>query len=238
MNNSQSSGIDLNFRPEGYWSTPDPTLPLLEAIKDPTKRARAEELAKAFDRQQISALNERGELTNEEEDFFFGCGFGIFDGEDADNPLEAPMEVAGAGFDLGDGFASSRFSVLILSKRCAGQSAYRLQGPSEDSSNAHDYGTEETSPNDWIPLEHNQCLTLDEVAWMLEDALPQSAIDSCLQERWDYADEKTEHTLENLDVSADSGFYSKLWDVFSTKVEAWRQTIRDGGELEETAEDN
>ena len=102
----------------------------MEAIKDPTKRARAEELAKAFDRQQISAFNERGELTNEEEDFFVGCGFGIFDGEDENNPLEELIEVAGAGFDLGDGFASSRFSVLILSKRCTGQAAYRLQGPS------------------------------------------------------------------------------------------------------------
>ena len=227
MNNPQEPEIDLNFRPQSYWTTADPTLPLLEAIADPAARNRASELARAFDKDGISALYDKDDLTKEELAFFAGCGFIPIDDESDIEPLEEPLDVAGAGFLMGDGFGSDYFSVSILGKRCAGQVAVRSKGRGEDGSDFRDYDTEATSPDDWSLLEQNQPLTLGAVAGMLEENLPHGSISLCLQEQLEAADDSVENTLERLEISADSSFYPELSDLFSIKIEAWRQSVRD-----------
>ena len=234
MNNPQEPEIDLNFRPESYWTTADPTLTLLEAITDPATRKRASELARAFDKNQISALYDKKGLTEEELTFFAGCGFVPIDDRGNVEPLEEPVDVAGAGFDIGNGFATSHFSVSILSKRCAGQAAVRVKGQGEDDSDARDvsaYDIEETSPDDWSLLENNQPLTLDVVAGWLEENLPHGSISLCLQGQLEAADDSVENTLERLEISADSSLYPELSELFSAKIEAWRQSVRDAEKI-------
>ena len=120
---------------------------------------------------------------------------------------------------------------ILLGKQCAGQAAIRSKGQGEDSSDFRDYDTEETSPDDWSLLEHNQPLTLDVVAGILEEMLPHGSISLCLQGHLDYADDSVENMLERLEISAGSIFYPELSDSFSTKVEAWCQSVRDAENL-------
>lgn len=234
-NVAKESAIDLHYRPKQYWTTPDPTIPLLELIIGADKRERAKNLAESFDRDSMLELNEQDELTEQEIQFYKACGLYVFDEEYA-NPafLEEPLEIASAGFDIGDGFSDSYFSVSIIVKRCAGQSAFRLLGQGENSSDVQADDTEETSVEDeWTLLEANQSLTLEEVARNLEAGLPHGNVELCLTERWDALDEQTEDTLSLLEISVDGAFYPDISSYFDSKVEKWRQSIRDSGAFEE-----
>ena len=231
MNDPQKSEIDLNFRPESYWTTADPTLTLLEVITDPAARNRASDLARAFNKDKVSALYDEEQLTEEEIVFFAGCGFIPIDDQSDVEPLEEPLDIAGAGFLMGDGFGSDYFSASILGKRCAGQAAVRAKGQGEDGSDMRDYDIEATSPDDWSLLDQNQPLTLDVVAGWLEEMLPHGSISLCLQGQLEAADDSIENTLGRLEISADSSFYPDLSDLFSLKIEAWRQSVRDANNL-------
>ena len=231
MNDTQKQEIDLSFRPESYWTTADPTVMLLETISDAAKRKRASELAIAFDTEQITTLYDEEDLTDEEQIFFEGCGLNASDEVDL-NPLEETLEVASAGFLMGDGFGSDYFSVSVVGKRCVGQAAVRSKGHGEGGSDERDFDTEETSPDDWLLLEKNQPLTLHEVAGMLEEMIPHGSASLCLQEQFETADDSGENLLENLEISADSSFYPELSSFFSAKTEAWRQSVRDAEKAE------
>lgn len=45
------------------------------------------------------------------------------------------------------------------------------------------------------------------------------------------ADDSVENTLERLEISADSSLYPELSELFSAKIEAWRQSVRDAEKI-------
>ena len=95
-----------------------------------------------------------------------------------------------------------------------------------------DFDTEETSSGDWLLLEKNQPVTLNEVAGMLEEMIPHGSVNLCLQEQFESADDSVENLLQDLEISADSRFYPELSNLFSAKTEAWRQSVRDAEKAE------
>jgi len=234
-NTADGPQIDLLYRPEQYWMTPDPTFPLLAAIADADKRKRAEQLARTFDREAIVALNEQDHLTNEEVEFYRGLGLYVFD-EEYENEafLEEPLEIAKIGFDVGGGFTTGSFSVAVIVKRFVGQAAYRLQGQGEAPEDFPFDDTEQTSIEDpWYLLEANQPLTFDEVTGLLEEGLPHGGVLEWLTGWWDYTEEKTEDALAlyDLNIGVRSDFYPQLGEWFYGEVEAWQQSVRDSGDL-------
>ena len=103
----------------------------------------------------------------------------------------------------------------------------QIKGAGEGGSDERDFDIEETSPDDWSLLEKNQPLTLHEIAGMLEEMMPHSPVNLCLQEQFETADDSGENSLENLEISAGSNFYPELASFFSAKTEAWCQSVRD-----------